>query len=188
MPFMQKILEGIKVDDMINEINAIPQLWNKHTLRTQNADSPHREVSDIWLRYRDYAEFDENNPQNFANEHESVWYPAAYQLPAVREAIEKIAVLVDCDRLGGCLITKVPPGKQVYPHSDAGHWHSEYYLSKYLLLLQSAPQQTFEYHGEIHVGEAGDLFIFDNRPVHWVMNDSDVDRISLIMAIRQKGY
>lgn len=186
---MRKILDGIKIDRAMDQVNEHPELWNRYDMRTTMfKDSPHREVSDIWLRYRDYSEFDADNPMEFANQHTSIWYAAAHVLTDVIPIIEKVFSIVDGDELGGCLITKIPPGKQVYRHSDAGAWHSEYYLSKYLIPLQSAPGQTFNFDEESHEAEPGDLFIFDNRPEHWVINNSDIDRVSLILAIRQRSH
>lgn len=189
MPHMQKILAGIKIDELLEQIQSSPDLWDRYDFRTHFYDnSPHREVSDIWLRYNDWSNFDTENPSAFSSKHESVYYSAYYELPAVKAIMDGLMTIVDGAELGGCLITKIPPGKRVYRHSDAGHWHSEYYLSKYLITLQSAPGQVFEFDNESHEAEAGDLFIFDNRPEHWVINDSAVDRISLICAIRQKTH
>lgn len=169
------------------QIAKHPELWNQYDMRTKLYDnSPHREVSDIWLRYRDWKEFDPQNPQAFADKHHSVWYPAAVELPEVFTIADQVLWNMHSKaELGGVLITKIPPGKQVYPHSDAGAWHSEYYETKVLVLLQSAPGQTFNFHGESHEGVAGEVFYFDNHPEHWVVNNSDVDRISLILAVRQ---
>jgi hypothetical protein len=184
---MHKILSGVIVEPLMEQINEHPELWDQNTLRTSfYPNSPHREVSDIWLRYRSMDEFDIEHPEDFASEHKSVWYPAEVALSCAWSLIEPICRIVDAEELGGVLITKIPPGKQVYPHNDAGPWHPEYYASKYLLLLQSAPGQVFSFEGEQHEGETGDLFIFDNRHPHWVVNKSDVDRVSLILAIKQK--
>lgn len=167
-------------------MNMNNNLWDRYDMRTRMFEgSPHREVSDIWLRYRTWDEFDRERPCEFSNEHDSVWYAAAYIMPKIRQFIDDFFVHYEGDQLGGCLITKIPPGKCVYPHSDAGAWHSTYFNKKILVLLQSATGQTFEFEDEIHEGETGDIFEFDNHPVHAVYNRSDVDRISLIMAIRK---
>jgi len=184
---MQKILSDVIVGPLMQQIDEHPELWDRDTLRTRfYPNSPHREVSDIWLRYRSMSEFDPDRPQDFAGPHKSVWYPAEIVLSYAWNLIEPICKIVDCDELGGVLITKIPPGKQVYPHNDGGPWHPEYYASKYMLLLQSAPGQVFSFEDEDYEGKTGDLFIFDNRHTHWVVNDSDVDRVSLILAIKQK--
>lgn len=174
------------VSELVDQIEANPSLWDRYTMRTALLEnSPHREVSDIWLRYRDWSEFDKDNPQSFSDEHVSQFYAAYYELPAVQEIVLSVMEkMPEYAELGGCLITKIPAGKQVYPHSDAGAWHSKYYARKVLILLKSAPGQSFNFGDESHEGEAGDVFFFDNRPIHSVVNNSDTDRISLILAIR----
>jgi hypothetical protein len=188
MAEMQKILSGIRVDKLVDELKEHPELWDAYDFRTNYPGSAHADVSDIVLRYRDFSDFDVDNPKDFSSKHESQWYAAAFHMPQIKKTIEDIFSIVSGDELGGCLITKIPAGKSVLPHSDAGYWHSEHYLNKYLLLLESAPKQTFEFGDEVHEGEAGDLFIFDNRSTHAVYNKSDVDRISLILAVRQKVH
>jgi quercetin dioxygenase-like cupin family protein len=183
---MKKLPFQIPVSKLNEELAEHPELWDLLTLRTQAADSPHREVSDIWLRYRSWDEFDPGNPQAFSDQHESIFYAAYYKLPAMEWILAQLVDRLGPFELGGILITKIPPGKSVKPHSDAGRWHSEYFSTKVLVLLNSAPGQQFCFeNGEVHEGEAGEVFTFDNRPVHWVTNDSDQDRISLIFAIRK---
>jgi len=164
----------------LKELNNSHWLWNQHTFRTKTPGSSHREVDDIFLRYKHWE-----LPIDQANTHESVWYPAIDQLPSVKEIISHIMFSYpESAELGGCLITKIPPGNQVYPHSDKGTWHSEYYNKKVLVLLQSAPGQSFNFDRESHEGENGEVFEFDNMPIHGVVNNSTTDRISLILAIR----
>lgn len=183
MPNMRHIGHA-DVGELLDQLSNKPQVWNRYNMRTQMfPNSPHREVDDIWLRYRDWSEFDPDNPTSFSDPHTSINYPAWYELPAAGEVISNL--VNPGDELGGCLITRIKPGGKVYPHSDAGAWHSTYYETKVLVLLQSAPDQSFNFEGEAHVGVGGDVFEFDNHPVHWVLNDSDVDRVSLICAIRR---
>jgi hypothetical protein len=182
---MKRLDFRVDVTEAITQLNENPELWDQFDMRTKlYAQSPHREVHDIWLRYRDWAEFDPENAQNFSNEHESVDYPALQKLPAIAAIIEDIVQRLGPVKVGGCLITRIPPWRQVYPHSDAGSWHAEFYDRKVLVLLQSAPEQSFNFVGEAHYGEAGEVFEFDNKPIHSVTNNSNMDRISLILALK----
>lgn len=183
---MKKLPFSFDTQNALDELAENPDLWNQIDFRTKlYENSPHREVSDIILRYRDYAEFDADDAKHFSDKHESIWWDAIEKLPEVRKLIDSIMWQMPSHaELGGVLITKIPAGKQVYPHSDAGHWHPEYYRKKVLVLLQSAKDQSFNFDGESHTGISGEVFEFDNLPVHWVINESPVDRISLILAIR----
>lgn len=184
---MQKMDWNVPVKQLAEELAEQPELWNANTMRTKfYADSPHREADDIWIRYRDWSEYDPGNPKAFSDEHESVWYPAYYKLPAIDWILAHLQNNLGDFDLGGILITRIPPGKQVYRHSDAESWHATHYREKVLVVVQSAPGQTFNYDRESHEGEAGNVFLFDNAPPHWVVNDSDVDRISLIFSIKRK--
>lgn len=184
---MRLILDGMKSHLVLRDIANNEKLWNEWPLRTMYENSPHRDVDDIWLRFRDPFELSTLTPEEFCNtRYTPMWYPCMDRMQNTKKIIERIFTLVDGEELGGCLITRIPPGKQVFPHRDGGY-NCEHYLSKYLLLIQSHPDQYFEIGGKKVTGEKGDLFIFDNRTTHSVVNNSDVDRISLIMSIKQKG-
>ncbi|MFA5921161.1 MAG: aspartyl/asparaginyl beta-hydroxylase domain-containing protein [Methylococcaceae bacterium] len=174
------------VSELVDQIEANPSLWDRYTMRTALLEnSPHREVSDIWLRYRDWSEFDIDNPQSFSDEHISQFYAAYYELPAVQNIIaEVMRQMPEGTELGGALITRINPGCEVKPHEDHG-WHAEYYRDKFLVLLQSDHDQSFNFDGESHTGLAGDVFEFKNQAKHWVINSSNTPRISLIFACRK---
>ena len=182
---MQKLNFYLNVTPYIGELNEFPELWDRYDMRrTMYEGSPHRECHDIWLRYNDYSNFDENNPLAFSDTHESVWYSAAWMMPKIKSLVMQIYYFTNSQELGGVLITKVPAWACVHPHVDTG-WHAEHYDKKYLFLLKSAPGQTFEFKGgEVHEGEAGELFVFNNQIEHAVYNNSYEDRVSLLMAVR----
>jgi len=182
---MDNLLPVIRVLDvtlLLLELKNNPQLWNTNTYRTSNPNSPHREVDDIWVRYN-HREVLENTPELLHEEHDSVWYPAIERLPSLRKLALDLMHYVKGERLGGILITRIPSGKQVYPHDDCGSWHAAYY-DKYAVQLESAPEQAFEFEGERLVAAPGDVYWFNNQKVHWVTNNSNVDRITAIICIR----
>lgn len=152
-----------------------PELWDQNTARTENPMSPHHGLSDIWARFAPEG-VDPSRP------HDSVWYPCADVLP-VRELVEPLLQLGD--QLGGVLITKIPAGKRCKPHVDPG-WHARHY-QKFALQIQSHPSQIFCFEGSSLVSRPGDIFWFDNSALHWVDNDSDQDRITLIACIRKEA-
>ena len=159
---------------MLWALQEHPELWDQNTSRTGPEASPHHGLSDIWARFAAPG-IDGSRP------HASVWYPCADVLP-VREIAEPLLAAVGGEELGGVLITKIPPGKVCKPHTDPG-WHARYY-QKFALQIQSHPKQTFHFEDSSLVSQPGDLFWFDNSKTHWVTNDSDQDRITLIVCIR----
>jgi quercetin dioxygenase-like cupin family protein len=89
---------------------------------------------------------------------------------------------VEGDKLGAILVTRVRAGQSVKPHSDPG-WHARHY-QKFAIQVQSAPGQAFCFEGEQLVSKPGDVYWFDNQHTHWVVNDSDHDRITAIVCIK----
>jgi hypothetical protein len=113
--------------------------------------------------------------------HDSVWYPECDVLP-VRDIVYPLMAAVRGERLGGVLITRIPPGQQCKPHTDPG-WHARYY-DKFAVQIKSAPGQCFHFHGESLAAEPGEVYWFDNAHTHWVTNDSTEERITLIVCIK----
>jgi hypothetical protein len=156
--------------------------WNLHTLRTDRHGTPHNQISDIWVRFNPWENY-AGDPWKFTMEqHESDWYPIADELPAVLRIVEEVFKQVGGKELGGVLITQIPPGHEVKPHIDSG-WHAGYY-EKYAVQLKGNKEQGFYFEGEELHPEAGQTYTFDNSKLHWVKNDSDEYRRTLIICIR----
>ena len=167
---------------LAGELAAHPELWNQYRLRTANPQSPHREIDDIWARYNALTNLDPENPGAFNGPHESVWYPVAEKLPALKLVTRRLGAHLGAKTLGGVLITRVPAGRQVHWHRDAG-WHAEAHR-KFCVSVASNRDQTFEFEGEQMRTEAGECFEFDNLYLHTVKNPTDEDRISVIISLR----
>lgn len=160
------------------ELTAHPEAWGQYRWRTEHPRSPHRETSDIWLRY--------NSPENvgphFNDEHEAVWYPVAELLPSARAIAETVSSMRQ-QPLAGVLITRIPAGKQVYPHIDRG-WHAEN-TDKIGVLIHGNRMQRFCFDEISFVSEEGELFEFCNQAPHWVTNATTEDRVTLIVCLRK---
>lgn len=173
----------IDVAPLVAQISAHPELWDDFDFRTNSDISPHRELSDIIVRYNARENFT-GDRSAFNEPHESVWYHCVSQLPSVIPIALEVMRLVEGERLGMVLITRIPAHKQCYPHRDAG-WHARYY-DKYAVQLSSAPGQAFCFEGESLSAAPGEIYSFDNSKVHWVTNDSDFDRMTLIVCVRSR--
>ena len=147
-----------------------------------DSSSPHRESSDIWVRYGDI--FGENGKNVLIEEHDSVWYPIIDDLQEVLPIAFKLMTKVHGERLGGVLITKLEKGKKVYPHVDTEGWHPGYYDKFYVPILnKDGAVFGFEDDGEINAKE-GEAYWFRNDIPHWVNNNSDSDRIAMVVCIK----
>ena len=166
---------------LIMELAHNRQLWDQYPMRTNNEKSPHRELSDIWVRYNPIENFD-GDVARFNAQHVPRWYPCIKYLPSAKALCERLAYDFDAD-IGGVLITKIPAHKQCYPHIDDG-WHARYY-EKYALQVKGHKDQSFHVEDQELVTTDGDLFWFDNAHAHWVKNDSDEDRITMVTCLRR---
>lgn len=163
------------------QLEAHPEVWDEWTVRTEHPMSPHREAPDIWVRYNPKINH-AGDMQAFNGPHTSEWYPVIAKIPAVIDLCWGLCVKENAD-LGGVFITKVPAGKQIYPHVDGG-WHASTY-EKFIITVKGNERQSFNFDGESLATMPGEAFWFDNAYSHWVKNDSDEDRISLIVCIRR---
>jgi hypothetical protein len=173
----------------VRELNAQlaehPELWGQFGWRKNNSQGVHAQMDDIWVRYNDIRKYPEPT-EAFNERHVPIWYPAWRKLPALRDIVFPLMTAVEGEMLGAVLITKIPPGAKILPHVDRG-WHVEYY-DKYYVSLQSQPGAEFWCGEEMINPKTGDCYRFDNRLEHWVNNDSDRDRITLIVCIRSDYY
>lgn len=168
---------GLEVGGLVNALARQSKLWNRDTLRTQFPNSPHAQVDDIWLRFNRVDDLGA-----VANDCECMNYPAMLELPLARSIIFNLMRAVEGERLGRVLITRLAPGKRILPHADMGA-PAEYY-DRYHVGLQVLPGVKFRAGNEIAPMQTGDVWWFDNRQEHEVVNNSADDRITMIVDIR----
>lgn len=191
MRFFKKIATGVDVKGIMAELTANPQLWGQHSIRKTAPGSPHTGMTDIWVRYNDVAPYEASGDyRGFNDQHIPIWYPAWDALPSLQPLVFALSSAVRGEMIGGVLITKIPPGGRIERHTDSS-WHVDYF-DKFYLSLQSAPGAIFgcEHDGETEIlnPEIGDIWRFDNRMLHWVVNDSPVDRITCIICIHTEVF
>lgn len=182
MKNFQKIAAGVDVTPLMHAVQRNSHLWNQNDLRTVHPGTPHTEVSDIWLRFNDLEKYRAGDAQSVLDEHESVNYPAMFELFQVRPLIFSLMTRVEGERLGRCLITKLPPGAKITPHVDGGA-HAAYY-ERYHIVLQGLPGSVFRCGDEQVQMLTGECWWFDNSVEHEVINNSADDRVHLIVDIR----
>ncbi len=178
-----KLAEGIDVMPLFLELQRQPHLWDQVRYRKDGKDTPHSEMSDVWIRYNDIRPYQERGDYSGLNDsHEAIWYPAYYALPSLRPLIFGLMARVEGERLGGIWITRIPAGSKIAKHTDSG-WHVETF-EKFYLSLESEPGAEFYCEDEMICPKAGDLYWFDNRRMHWIDNRSSGNRTTLIICIQ----
>lgn len=157
-------------------------LWDEWPQR-RLGNSPHKDMVDIWVRYNDPKKFkDIANLASFSEKHESVWLK---NIPEVKEICGAIMGFTSGQKLGGVLITKLPPGKNISAHIDTG-WHAKHY-DKYFVAIKNEPGASFDFEKVSVDPKEGDVYAFRNDVMHSVSNNSNVDRIAMIVCIKQSS-
>jgi hypothetical protein len=184
-PFL-KIAQSLPVAALREQLAAAPELWGQHPHRRYATASPHGEMTDIWARYNHPAALADLS--TFNSEHDSVWYPCVRKIPAVQELAFRLMTLVQGERLGGVLLTRLPPDASIERHTDTG-WHAGYY-DKFYVAVQNDPGCVFGFEADDHthelLAEPGSAFWFRNDVPHWVTNNSSRERLSLIVCIKMR--
>lgn len=147
--------------------------WNQDRQRTLDRESPHREVDDIYARFVPV--------KDWGTSQRMVWYYEDLTLKLV-PLVTPLVDYVEGEELGGVLITRIPPRQAVHPHVDTG-WHAEKF-SKYLICIKANAAQAFCFEQQQLHTESGECFWFDNSHRHWVTNNTDEERVSLIVCIK----
>lgn len=180
MKNFHRLMGGANVGPLLLALARHPELWDQNTLRTTHPETPHKEVSDIWLRFNKLTEIVEQ----VVDEHESIDYPAYAILKEARPLIMGLMAHVQGERLGRCLITKLAPGRKIDPHVDGGS-HAAYY-DRFHIVLDSAPGSLFRCGDESVQMAPGEIWWFDNSVEHEVINNSATDRLHLIVDIKMQ--
>lgn len=184
--YYAKVAVDLDVLPLQRAILRQPKLFGKYPQRGNFEGSPHCAMKDIWVRYNDIEPYlERGNLDGFADEHDSVWYPAAYAIPQVRKVVFDLMRIVEGERLGGILITKLPPGGKIEKHVDGG-WHASYY-DKYFVPILNEEGATFSFEDGVIHPKVGEAYWFNNAVPHWVDNNTDSDRIAMIVCIRHQG-
>jgi len=170
--YFYKLGQNIEVVSMMDRVMRNPQLWNEDDCRTTFENTPHSDVEDILLRFGSTS----------GDDLEAVDRPSMKILEAKKGALAVMAMLGG-SRLGRVVITKLAPGKKILPHADVLGEYAKYY-SRYHLVLQGLPGSLFICGDETVQMMTGELWWFDASAEHCVMNNSQDDRIHMLIDIR----
>lgn len=176
MRHFYRITEGLDVAPIVHALHTRPGLWNRNALRRDTAELC--ECDDIWLRFPTETACIEQG----LGAYECVNYPAMAELPQARSIIFALMRQIEGERLGPVMITRLAPGKRIYPHDD-GAAHTSYY-KRHQIALHSEPGVLFRAGDETVAMRTGDIWWFDNSIEHEVVNNSPDDRLAMIVDIR----
>lgn len=173
MRYFHKVLENVQVLPIMAAIARQPDLWNKDDCRKTFDNSPHTKVDDILLRFG----------AKDGDDLEAISTPLMGRLPRVTDTVLDVMRLLNATRLGRVLVTRLAPGNKILPHADVLGKYAEYY-TRYHLVLQGLSGSTFSCGDETVQMKTGELWWFDAHAEHSVSNNSQDDRVHLLMDIR----
>lgn len=175
-----QIAAGVETLPLRLELARNEQLWDQRPDRRLYPGTPHAAMTDITVRYMPEAQLTDLEVRR--REHRNVFWPAWHVLPALRPLVFALMQRVAAVELGSILITKLPPGKMIEPHSDAGNWAPTFYHCKVHLTLMGSALVRCE--DEVCQFTAGTAWTFDNLLTHSIENTGDCDRIVVIVSMR----
>jgi hypothetical protein len=186
-----KVAENIPVQGLLHQVTRHKELWNANTFRTTFPNTPHVDVEDIWLRFS--APENCTTTTKVIGDGDPVWYPAASVLTEARPIILDLMRGMGAYQLGRVLISRVPPGGKILPHRDnAGDYVHAPDVARYHIVLQGHPGSLYMC-GEPEEGDGavetvqmltGEVWWFDAHKLHWIHNNSDDDRIHMLVDVR----
>lgn len=178
-----KIAENVAVLPLAHALARNFELWNANRFRTEFPNTPHVDVDDIWLRFSDPKKC--TTTSEVIGDDKPIWHPAAKLLPEAKPIIVDLMRGVNAYELGRVLITRIPPGGRILPHSDAaGAYVNMGDIARYHVVLQGLPGSLFHCGDETVCMRTGEVWWFRADLVHAVENGSAADRVHLLVDLR----
>lgn len=177
MQYFLKIAENVDVLPLLLALKAKPFLWNQIKTRKYE-NSPHKAADDVVLWFA-------NLDQDFNNLVEDIQtHPcdAWHELPQARPIVFDLMRRVEGTQLGRVAIVRLPSGEKIEEHKDHGlpaHFYKRFHIS-----LQCNEGCYFIIEDEKVNFKSGDVWMIDQLSTHSVVNDSNDDRIVMIVDIR----
>jgi len=173
-----KINHTLKLLTVLREINQNDEFFGINRIR-QYAGSAHTEVDDILLRGPPLSMG--LTMMELMNAIDCEWYQSVNMFPETYEMVSWITHYLGCKKLGRVIITKLAPGGVIYPHIDEGEVPKVY--ERFHYVIQGTSGNIFTIDGRQQEMRTGQLWKVNVRKEHSVVNQSDRDRIHLIMDV-----
>lgn len=180
-------MTGVPVDALMHAVMRRQDLFNQNTFRTTFPNTPHVDVDDIWIRFSDPEKC--STTTKVIGDDKPIWYPALEALPEVKPLIRGLMHQVGAYELGRVLISRVKPGGQILAHRDnEGEYVLTPDIARYHVVLKGLPGSLY------HCGEdgeretvcmqTGEVWWFNAHKLHSIQNNSEDDRVHLLVDVR----
>lgn len=186
MKNFQRIGNGLDVLPLLLALKRRPELWREDTYLRDYPQGPFGDTETVMLRFplKSVKETEAEVQDHLSryDPHESIDYPAYKLLPEARALVMNLMHYVGGERLGRVMVNSLAPGGRIYPHADTP-LHADYY-TRFHIVLQSQPGVLFRAGDEQVFMATGEVWWFDNKLEHEVINNSADDRIHMVVDIR----
>lgn len=187
MKHMQLIGSGIDTTPILLELSRHSDLWGEITFRQDFPGSPHHDTQTICLRMtQEFSDDVSAEDMVGANTLEAVDFPAYEKIPSAHPLVMWLMAKVNGERLGRVMIVKLAAGGSIEPHIDEGEY-PKYYDRFHVVLDSSDRGCIFQVDDETARMRKGEVYWFQNLLPHEAFNDSNVDRIHMIIDIKLRG-
>lgn len=160
-------------------------VWKADTYLRDYPQGPFGDTESVILRFppRSVLETEEALKEfEKIDQHENVDQPIFKLFPEARPLVFNLMAAVQGERLGRVMINKLKPGGKVFPHADTPI-HAEYW-DRFHIVIQSLPGNAFRCGDETVSMKTGEVWWFNNKLEHEVVNNSADDRINMVVDIR----
>lgn len=178
-----QLIATADVIPLLNQILRQPNLWKADTYLRDYPQGPFQDVETIFLRFppASVTELERSH----RDQHECVWMDGWLHLSAARPLVFSLMSRIEGERLGRVMINKVRPGGRIYPHCDTPV-HAQYW-DRYHIVIDGPPGATFRCEDEVVEMKTGEVWWFQNALEHEVVNNSEHDRIHMILDIKTQS-
>ena len=180
MRHFELIQKDIDTRPYLDEITANAELWSMDTSRQEKIVTQ-RETQTITLRsHAPQASIDSRvrraKPIGYRGQPSAM----ASRLPRISAWVDELVRSLD-GAMGRAVMTNLRPHGTIHPHTDDGlYWLLR---DRYHLVLKSAVGSRFKAGDEELLMHEGQLWWFDPTVRHEAFNDSDEDRIHIIVDV-----
>lgn len=170
-----EVIANVPVLDAARELAAVPPpIWDEFSVRASYPGSAHTDTRAILYR----------GPSSFAHAfnpraERSVRYPG---LTGVRRLVNSVLEHLPVRDVGNIIIADLKPGGEITPHIDEGAY-AEHYDRLHIAVTGEC---VFCVGGQPHRPKAGDVFLFNHRRMHYVINPFPESRTHIIVDLTLK--
>lgn len=181
MRSFELLSSGLDVEPLNEALKRQSGLWDEVTGRQDYPGSAHKDTKAIFLRWCKGLDV-----QSAFTEIPAFNFPAMGKLTEAHKLINQITSIVGAKELGRILIVSLCSGGVITPHADEGAY-ADYY-ERFHIVLKSEPGNIFYCDGEYVEMKIGELWWFNHKEKHHVVNHSETERIHVIVDCVAPNY